>query len=116
MRAPQPLCSLTGSHYNVRRYRTEYHDPLIAEFARHFGQPGFRITVAPEKRIIAAVEVVRDAVCGCARHMARGLLGVSVDNAGFEAGMLHHHYPRLAGMVRDPDFNDTLMHVSGHII
>ncbi|MCX7683209.1 MAG: DUF166 domain-containing protein, partial [Anaerolineae bacterium] len=36
--------------------------------------------------------------------------------AEFQAGMLHHHYPCLAGMVKDPDFNDTLMHVSGHII
>jgi len=113
---PKPLCSLTGSHYNVRRHRMEYHDPLIAEFARYFGQPEFRITVDADKRIITEVEVVRDAVCGCARYVARGLIGVSVDNAGFEAGMLHHHYPCLAGMVKDPDFNDTLMHVSGHIM
>ena len=26
------------------------------------------------------------------------------------------HYPCLAGMTKDPDFNDTLMHVSGHIL
>ena len=41
--------------------------------------------------------------------------GVSVDEAEFQAGMLHHQYPCLAGMVKDPDFNDTLMHVSGHM-
>ncbi|MBE9471683.1 MAG: hypothetical protein IMY75_06230, partial [Chloroflexi bacterium] len=33
-----------------------------------------------------------------------------------EAGLLHHHYPCLAGMGVDPDFNDTLMHVSGNIL
>jgi hypothetical protein len=44
------------------------------------------------------------------------LVGVSVDEAEFQAGMLHHHYPCLAEMARDPDFSDTLMHVFGHIL
>jgi hypothetical protein len=113
---PKPLCSLTETHYNVRRHRVEYDNPLIAEFARYFGRPGFRITVDPGTRTITAVEVVRDAVCGCAHHVARGLIGVSANDAEQEAGLLHHHYPCLAGMVRDPDFNDTLMHVSGIIL
>ncbi|MGB9871552.1 MAG: DUF166 domain-containing protein [Anaerolineae bacterium] len=113
---PKPLCSLTETTYNVRRYQTEYDDPLIAEFARYFGQPELRITVDPETRTITEVAVARDAVCGCARYVAQGLVGVSVDEAEFQAGMLHHHYPCLAGMVKDPDFNDTLMHVSGHIM
>jgi len=113
---PKPLCSLTETHYNVRRHRQEYNDPLIAEFARHFGQPGLCIAVDPKTRIITGVEVVRDAVCGCAHHVAQGLVGVSANDAEQEAGLLHHHYPCLAGMVKDPDFNDTLMHVSGNIL
>lgn len=113
---PKPLCSLTETHYNVRRHRVEYDDPLIAEFARHFGRPELRITVDPETRTITAVEVERDAFCGCARHVAQGLVGVSANDAEQEAGLLHHHYPCLAGMVKDPDFNDTLMHVSGNIL
>jgi hypothetical protein len=113
---PKPLCSLTETHYNVRRHRVEYDDPLIAEFARHFGRPEFHISVDPKTRTITEVEVVRDAVCGCARHVARGLVGVSANDAQQEAGLLHHHYPCLAGMVKDPDFSDTLMHVSGNII
>lgn len=113
---PKPLCSLTETHYNVRRHRQEYDDPLIAEFARYFGRPGFRVTVDPDMRTITEVEVVRDAVCGCARHVAQGLVGVSANDAEQEAGLLHHHYPCLAGMVKDPDFNDTLMHVSGNIL
>jgi len=113
---PKPFCSLTETHYNVRRHRVEYDNPLIAEFARRFGRPGFRISVDDRARTITAIEVVRDACCGCARHVAQGLLGVSADDAEQEAGLLHHHYPCLAGMARDPDFNDTLMHVSGNIL
>jgi hypothetical protein len=113
---PKPLCSLTETHYNVRRHRLEYDDPLIAEFARCFGRPGFCITVDPATRTIAGVEVVRDAVCGCAHHVAQGLVGVSANDAEHEAGLLHHHYPCLAGMGKDPDFNDTIMHISGNIL
>jgi hypothetical protein len=113
---PKPFCSLTETHYNVRRHRTDYDDPLIAEFARHFGQPDLHITADPEMKIITGVEVVRDACCGCARFVAQGLMGVSVNEAEQEAGMLHHHYPCLASMGQDSDFNDTLLHVSGNIL
>jgi len=113
---PKPLCSLTETHYNVRRHRIEYSDPLIAEFARYFGRPELCITVDPGTRTIIEVGVERDAFCGCARYVARGLVGVSANDAEQEAGLLHHHFPCLAGMVKDPDFNDTLMHVSGNIL
>ena len=113
---PKPLCSLTETHYNVRRHRVAYDDPAIAAFARHFGRPDLRITVDPETRTITRVEVARDAVCGCGRAVASGLVGVSADEAEEKAGLLHHHYPCLAGMVKDPDFNDTLMHVSGNLL
>jgi hypothetical protein len=117
---PKPLCSLTENQYNVRRHRIAYYDNaharLIAEFARYFGRPELRITVDPDTRVIARVEVVRDAVCGCARFVAQGLVGISADDAEEKAGLLHHHYPCLAGMVKDPDFSDTLMHVSGNIL
>jgi hypothetical protein len=113
---PKPLCSLTETHCNVRRHRTEYHDPWIAEFARHFGQPELRIAVDPATLIITRAEVVRDAVCGCARFVAQGLAGTSANDAEEKAGLLHHHYPCLASMGKDPDFNDTLMHVSGNIL
>ncbi len=112
---PKPLCSLTETSYNVRRYLVEYHDELIAEFARHFGRPCFSITVGADGKTIVSAEAERDAVCGCARYIAQGLTGVSVDEAEFQAGMLHHHYPCLAAMGMDNDFSDTLMHVSGNI-
>jgi hypothetical protein len=117
---PKPLCSLTETHYNIRRHRIEYGGRegagLIAEFAHHFGQPELRITVAPDTRTISCVDVARDAVCGCARFVAEGLVGVSADDAQEKAGLLHHHFPCLAGMIKDPDFADTLMHVSGNIL
>jgi hypothetical protein len=119
---PKPFCSLTETTYNMQRHQVEYRDPFIAEFARHFGRPIFHVAyhsrggsrTAPTA--IAAIEVVRDAACGCARYVAEHLIGVSAEAAEHEAGMLHHHYPCLASMGIDPDYSDTLMHVSGNIL
>jgi hypothetical protein len=114
---PKPLCSLTETDYWLsRRERIEYHSPLISEFTHYFGKPEFSITVDPHNRTITDVQVKRDTVCGCAQYVAQKLIGVSVDEAEFEAGMAHHHYPCLASMGNDTDFNDTLMHVSGNIM
>jgi hypothetical protein len=108
---------LTETHYGVgRRQQIEYDNALIAEFAQYFGQPELRIAVDPQTRTILSVDVVRDAVCGCARHVAQGLIGVSVDDAEQQAGLLHHHYPCLASMGIDTAFGDTLMHVSGNLL
>jgi hypothetical protein len=114
---PKPLCSLTETDYSAARgRRIEYDDPLIAEFARHFGQPELRLTVDPKTRRITSARVIRDAVCGCARHVAQGLVGLSADEAEQEAGLLHHHYPCLASMGIDADYGDTLMHISGNLM
>lgn len=114
---PKPLCSLTEQDYSVaRRRRVSYQNQLIAEFARYFGQPRLAVTVDENNRKITAVSVERDAVCGCARHVATGLLGVSADDAAEQAGLLHHHFPCLASMGIDPDFGDTLLHVSGNVM
>jgi hypothetical protein len=114
---PKPLCSLTEIDYWVnRRQRMKYDNPLIAEFAHYFGKPEFSITVDSQSRKITSVEVKRDATCGCARYVAQKLVGISADEAEFEAGMAHHHYPCLASMGIDADFGDTLMHVSGNIM
>jgi hypothetical protein len=112
---PKPFCSLTETYYNVGRNRVQYDSQVIAEFARYFGRPRFGIAVNSDNKIIVQARVERDAVCGCARYVAEGLVGVKVNDAEFEAGMLHHHYPCLAAMGIDDDFADTLMHVSGNI-
>jgi len=114
---PKPLCSLTETHYSIgRRQEMEHGEPLISEFARCFGRPELRITVDPGTRRIISAEVQRDAVCGCARYVSEGLVGLSADEAEEKTGMLHHHYPCLASMGEDTDYGDTLMHVSGNII
>jgi len=114
---PKPLCSLTETDYAIgRRQRIAYDDPLIAAFAQHFGQPNLDIQVDPETRRIGQVRVIRDAVCGCARHVAQGLVGMSVDDAVQQGGLLHHHYPCLASMGIDSAYGDTLMHVSGNLL
>lgn len=114
---PKPLCSLTEKDFGVtRRQRLPYASPLISEFATYFGQPSLVIDVDPQTRTILSAKVERDAVCGCARFVAERLVGVSADEAGEKAGLLHHHFPCLASMGKDSDFGDTLMHVSGNIL
>jgi hypothetical protein len=110
---PKPFCSLTESSYSLRGERVEYDDVLISEFARFFGKPCFRVKA--QDQIITQVEVDRASPCGCSVFVADGLRGVSVNDAEFEAGMLHHHYPCLASMGIDPSYGDTLMHVSGNL-
>ncbi len=112
---PKPFCSLTENSYSIRGQRVEYHDPLIAEFARYFGKPRVSVTVDHASKTIAGVQVERDAACGCTRYIAEGILGTSIDDVEFQAGMLHHHYPCLASMGIDPDYSDTLLHVSGDL-
>jgi hypothetical protein len=115
---PKPLCSLTEKDYKItRRERLTYESPEISEFAKYFGQPDLEIKVDEETKVITAAEVKRDAVCGCIRYVAERLVGVSVDEAESKAGLLHHHYPCLASMVKLNDYNhDTLMHESGNLL
>jgi hypothetical protein len=113
---PKPFCSLTENIAGLRGHEKEYASPEIAEFARFFGRPSLEISCEPETRNITAVRVVRDACCGCARSVAEKLVGVHADEAEQAAGLAHHHHPCMASMGIDPDFNDTLMHVSGDIM
>jgi hypothetical protein len=114
---PKPFCSLTETHYDLTRQQSvPYQEPLIAEFAHHFGRPSFDIQVDPDTHLVTSAAARRDAACGCAVYVAERLVGLSADEAEQEGGMLHHHYPCLASMGIDVDFSDTLMHVSGNIM
>ena len=113
---PKPFCTLTETTYNVIRQKKTYNNALIAEFARYFGRPKFEVSVDETEGKIAQVAVRRDACCGCARFVADKLVGMRVDEAEYESGMLHHHYPCQATMGVDADYNDTLLHVSGNIM
>ena len=49
--------------------------------------------------------------------LALSRIGVHVDEAEEKAGLLHHHFPCMASMLKDIDYNqDTLMHASGNIL
>mgnify|MGYP001561235724 CR=1 FL=1 len=111
---PKPFCSLTPTSYNRTPLVQMYNDPLIRAFAEHFGKPAFDVQVADGR--ITSVHVERDAACGCGRHVAERLVGQPVDEVIETTGMLHHHFPCLASMNIDPDYRDTLMHVSGHFL
>lgn len=115
---PKPLCSLTERDYKVtRRERETYESEVIAEFAKYFGQPDIRLSVDEATRTVSRAEVRVDAACGCARHVAEKLVGLSVDEVEERAGLFHHHFPCLASMVKLNDYNhDTLMHESGHLL
>ena len=115
---PKPLCSLTEYDYGVTfRERIEYQNDEISAFAKFFGKPELLLQINPDRGEIEGVEVVRDAVCGCARFIAGNLKGISVEEAEEKAGLLHHHYPCMASMKKLREFNmDTLMHNSGNIV
>lgn len=111
---PRPFCSLTEDGYNLRHQRVAYLNPWISAFARHFGRPVFRIRC--EDGVIKEVDVERDAACGCARFVAEELVRMPVSEAVLQAGILHHHYPCLAGMVIERSLGDTLLHLSGQVM
>lgn len=115
---PKPLCSLTETDFGIARgKRLPHGSPLIAEFAHYFGQPNLRLNLDPESGEVISAQVQRDSVCGCARYVADRLGGLNAGDVEEKAGLLHHHYPCLASMVKLPDFNmDTLMHESGHLL
>jgi hypothetical protein len=111
---PRPFCSLTEDGYNLRHQRVAYTNPWISEFARRFGRPVFRIEC--KDGIVQSVQVERDAACGCARFVAEELVGRDVSEVVLQAGILHHHYPCLAGMVMERSLGDTLLHLSGQLM
>ena len=111
---PKPFCSLAKQCYNVHRLETTYEDARIAEFARYFGRPAFQVTCDEQR--VAKVEVERDAACGCARSVARQLVGVDLQEAVLQAGLFPHHYPCLATMRVDPELGEPLIQVSGNFV
>lgn len=111
---PKPFCSLTQESYNVRAHRMSYDDPWVAEFARHFGRPVFRLVCDGGR--ITDVEVKRDTACGSARAVARELIGAKLEGAIQQAGLLHHHSPCSAAMRVDPGLGEPLIQVAGDLM
>jgi hypothetical protein len=97
---PRPFCVLD-----------EVGDVLIDQFAKRFGRP--KLTLKWDNDKITEVDILVDAACGSAKFVAEKLIGTPLDEAVEKAGLAHHHFPCLAAMKVEPDFDDTLMHVSG---
>jgi hypothetical protein len=108
--APQTLCSLPsdfGAAAPAALFAPDRQLPFV----------GSHLELDPVSGLVISAEVQRDAVCGCARQVAERLVGLPASEVEEKAGLLHHHYPCLASMVKLPDYNkDTLMHESGHLL
>jgi hypothetical protein len=87
-------------------------DPLIREFAHHFGIPEVEITAEADR--VKDARVIRSAPCGSTYFVAEALTGTKVQDAEEKSGILHHNYPCLATMNVDWQFHDTLMHLAGY--
>jgi hypothetical protein len=111
---PKPFCSLTQDSYSVRKQEVSFDSLWVAEFAHHFGRPAFLIECDSGR--ITKAEVKRDTACGCARDVARQLVGVAVRDAAIQAGLFQHHYPCLATMKIDSTLLEPLIQVSGNFI
>jgi thymidylate synthase len=99
---PVPFCLLS---------QKDSANPYIAEFAKYFGVPDVDIDIDEER--ILRVSINREAPCGSTRYVEEHLPGVRVGEAVEQSGLQHHQYPCLATMVKDVEFDDTLMHRAG---
>jgi hypothetical protein len=111
---PKPFCSLTESTYNQKPIMKSYDNDHIQEFARAFGAPAFSVEM--DSGGMSQILVVRDSACDCAQDVAKKLRGTPGDEAIERAGTLHQDFPCLADLNQDPDYHDTLMNVSKHIM
>jgi hypothetical protein len=64
---------------------------VVNRFASFFGMPEVKITA--RNGIVSKVEVIRGAPCGSTQHMAKGLIGKSIEDAPAYAGLLVQQYP-----------------------
>ena len=105
---PKPFCSLNPKC------------GVVKEFVEYFqiGYPIFKAQTIDlgDKIVISQIEVIRGQPCGLAWFVAeklRGFVFRSRDELWSYLSELHHSYPCTASMQVDPDYGDTLLHVSG---
>ena len=104
--APKPFCSLKKGE-----------NALIDDFMDYFkiGFPGLKLGV--RDNVISTVQVLCSQPCGCAYYVAQKLKNVPVNDKLDEViSSAHHAYPCTAGMERDPELKDTILHKAGYII
>jgi hypothetical protein len=111
---PKPFCSLTERRLDIHEQVVALDDPWIGEFARHFGCPVFRIEC--NDQWVIAVDVERDAPCGCARAVADQLIGTDVQESVVHAGLFHRQYPCMAMARVDPHLGAPLIEIAGDLM
>ncbi|MFZ5808538.1 MAG: DUF166 domain-containing protein [Chloroflexota bacterium] len=104
---PKPFCSMTEKGLGT----------VAKEFARRFGRPTLKAIIDRKTQTITEVQVERGAPCGSTHYAAMRTVGLKVEEAVPQAGLICLHYPCLASM--QPEQSDggveTLMHTSGKI-
>ena len=116
---PKTFCTLTESRAGFGRKAEPYENEYIASFARHFGKPKMKVKVDSKSRTIMEIVVERGAPCGSTHFTAQRLVGMTIDEAVPQAGLIAHTYPCLASMQNeqiDNDLFEPLMHVSGYVM
>ena len=105
---PKPFCNL----------EPDDDQPLISRFVNEFGigKPVIDIKLDKHKNI-AIVEVLRSAPCGGTWFVARKILGFGDDRRELYNMVSegHHSYPCTAGMQKDLELKDTILHKAGFI-
>jgi len=102
---PRPFCSLVKGKFE-----------LINEFIEQFriGRPEYEFIPDGQNKI-EDVKVIRSSPCGATYFVASGLIGLSKGEILEEANHLWTTYPCISSGGMDPELNDLIMHVAGHI-
>lgn len=112
---PKPFCSLTMRTYNEASWRVVYKDAHIAEFARYFGRPEFRILFDGTQHVTRC-EVRRDVACGFAHLLADHLLGCSIDQVESVASQFLKEHDCPNARITDQDYGASLRQVADLIV
>ena len=105
---PKPFCDL----------KPDDDKPYISRFVNEFGigRPLIDIKLDENKKI-EFVEVLRSAPCGGTWFVARKIIGFGDDKRELYniVSEGHHSYPCTAGMQKDLELQDTILHKAGFI-
>ncbi len=106
--APKPFCSM-------RKCGKKIIDRFIEEFG--LGYPEFEIKIEEGR---GKIKIVRSQPCGAAWYIGIKLRSFDFSNYGIRdlwnvVSEAHHSFPCTASMEKDPEYDETLLHVAGYI-
>jgi hypothetical protein len=106
--APKPFCSM-------RKCGKKIIDRFIEEFG--LGYPEFEIKIEEGR---GKIKIVRSQPCGAAWYIGIKLRSFDFSNYKIRdlwnvVSEAHHSFPCTASMEKDPEYDETLLHVAGYI-